>query len=95
MNQTERLLRRLESGPISPLEALRELGIYRLAARVKDLRAAGHAVETRMVEVRTADGSLATVAEYRLHRAPVQASLWPTQEAREAVGALDMARGMA
>lgn len=33
-SQCERLLSRLESGPVEPLTALSELGIYRLAARI-------------------------------------------------------------
>lgn len=34
-------------GSITPMEALRELHIYRLAARVKDLRDAGHTITTQ------------------------------------------------
>jgi hypothetical protein len=32
---------------VTPLDALAELRIYRLAARISDLRAAGHDIETR------------------------------------------------
>lgn len=34
MSQCARLLDRLERGPITPMEAWNELGVYRLAARV-------------------------------------------------------------
>lgn len=50
MSQTDELLSMLrdrgEVG-VTPLDALAELRIYRLAARVSDLRAAGHVIETR------------------------------------------------
>lgn len=48
MKQTDRVLAYIEfHGSISDLEALREIGIRRLAARVWDLRAAGHDIRTR------------------------------------------------
>jgi hypothetical protein len=46
---------------LTPLQALRKFGCFRLAARVSDLRSNGHAIETRRV---TKNG--ATYAEYRL-----------------------------
>ncbi len=47
MNQTDRVLAFIEgNGSISDLEAFRQLGIRRLAARIKDLRDAGHNIET-------------------------------------------------
>lgn len=61
MSQTDRLLRRLRRGPLTPLEAWRELGIYRVAARVHDLRAAGKHIERELVTVRGH-----RVARYRL-----------------------------
>jgi hypothetical protein len=77
MTQTDRLLAWLQSGKsIEPLEALRELGIYRLAARIRDLRAAGHAIHTETVGVRCADGAAASVARYSLAVAPRQACLF-------------------
>lgn len=36
-------------GSIEPLTALREYGIYRLGARIADLRADGHAITTGTV----------------------------------------------
>jgi hypothetical protein len=55
-----------ERGSITPLVALRELGIYRLASRVLDLRRDGYPIETVMVERSTRSGK-ARVAEYRLN----------------------------
>ena len=47
MTQTVDVLIHLRKhGKISPLEALRKLGIYRLGARVLDLRKAGHVIHT-------------------------------------------------
>lgn len=54
-------------GSITPLEALRELGVMRLGARIYDLREAGHSIEREMVEVPTRDGTT-RVARYRLAR---------------------------
>lgn len=52
MSQTDRLLKRLKRGPLTPLQAWRELGIYRAAARVLDLRRAGHDIVSEPVTVR-------------------------------------------
>jgi KaiC/GvpD/RAD55 family RecA-like ATPase len=53
-NQTAQVLASLrqrgEDG-ITPLDALREIGSFRLGARVFDLRKAGHDIETHMVEL--------------------------------------------
>ena len=53
MSQTDSLLRYLERHPkgISPLTALEWLGTFRLAARVHELRAQGHRIETRFVNL--------------------------------------------
>lgn len=47
MSQTETILAHLQAGgSITPIDALREFGIFRLAARIKDIRDEGHAVQT-------------------------------------------------
>ena len=47
MTQTETILAHLQTGEgITQLNALRYYGCFRLAARIKDLRDAGHDVET-------------------------------------------------
>lgn len=60
------LLERLKRGPITPLEALNELGIMRLGGRIYDLRQAGHQIRKEMVEVDTRNGGKAHVARYTL-----------------------------
>lgn len=46
MNQCERIMRYLEEfGSITPLEAMEEFGIMRLASRIHDLRAQGVEIE--------------------------------------------------
>lgn len=63
--QTERLLDYLkEHRRINPMEAWRELGIYRLGARVFDLRAAGHHIESGRVKVSNQFGEQCRVASY-------------------------------
>lgn len=41
-SQNERVLARLKRGPLTPRAAFLELGVMRLAARIYDLRLAGH-----------------------------------------------------
>ena len=45
--QNEMVLDHLQSGkPLTPLTALQRYGVFRLAARVCDLRSMGHEIET-------------------------------------------------
>jgi DNA-binding IclR family transcriptional regulator len=63
----DRLLKHLQShGTITPMEAWSELGIYRLGARVFDLRKAGHNVETEIVPLQNQFGEPCKVARYTL-----------------------------
>jgi len=63
MSQESDIIRHLKTkGPITPLEALREYGIMRLAARIGDLRSRGFPIATDIIEV--AKGK--RVARYRL-----------------------------
>jgi replicative DNA helicase len=49
MTQCEQILRHLrERGSITQKEAVNEYGIYRLSARILDLRQQGHEIETEM-----------------------------------------------
>ena len=59
--QTETIHEMLKAGPVTPLDALRECGCFRLAARINDLRNRGHAINTDSV---TQNGK--TFASYRL-----------------------------
>lgn len=46
--QCDRILRHLrEIGPITQADAIREYGCFRLAARIADLRKAGHVINKR------------------------------------------------
>lgn len=65
--QTDRVLERLRKSPLTQMEALTELGVMRLGARILELREAGHKIETETVEVATrVTGETARVARYRL-----------------------------
>ncbi len=67
MNQRDRLLDYLKAhGRIDPLSAWQEIGIYRLAPRVLELRQAGHSIAKETVEVRNRYGESCRVACYRL-----------------------------
>jgi hypothetical protein len=70
MSQTDVILRLLIERPegITALDALREAGSFRLAARIADLRAAGNAIASEMVT--TESGK--RVARYYLQ----QPTLW-------------------
>lgn len=54
MTQEQDILAYLQkNGTIDPAQAFYELGVYRLGARIFDLRAEGHAIET---EIRRKEG---------------------------------------
>lgn len=75
--QTDAILAHLRAGhEITPLEALERFGCMRLAARIADLRGAGHDIETRDV---SRNGK--TFAAYRL-KTPIQAELFQIQGVR-------------
>lgn len=66
VNQCEAVLSYIRRhGSITPLEALQELGVGRLAARINDLREQGHAIASDMVDVQTRAGQ-SRVARYTL-----------------------------
>jgi len=51
MTQAEQILAHLEAGKsITPLEALKEYGIFRLGARIYDLKREGHDIEASTIE---------------------------------------------
>lgn len=67
MNQTERVLNWLqERGDLDPMTAWNELGIYRLGARIFDLRKEGYPIERRMKDVCNRFGETCHVACYSL-----------------------------
>ena len=53
MTQSEMILAHLKSGkPITPLEALKAYGVYRLGARIWDLKRQGHPIRLELVSDR-------------------------------------------
>ena len=67
MTQNERVLDYLEQHKgIEPMTALSELGVFRLAARIADLKKDGHNIKSEMIDVWNRWGEKATVAYYQL-----------------------------
>ena len=64
--QCARLLGVLRQKPITSLEILHELGIYRAGARVFDLKAQGYRVVADIVTVPNRHGETCRVARYAL-----------------------------
>jgi len=50
MNQNQLLLKHLKKRPITPLEALSKLGIFRLSARILELKQAGYTILTTIIK---------------------------------------------
>ena len=53
-------------GSITPLEAMRDLGIMRLGARIHDLKQLGFPIVSEMIEVETRFGTKTRVAQYSM-----------------------------
>ena len=67
MKQEERILKYMRDfGSITPLEAMQDLGVMRLGARIYDLKKAGHPISRRMVTKKNRYGESVSFAEYRL-----------------------------
>ena len=65
--QTERIVEYMEEfDSITPLEAMRDLGCYRLSARIYDLKKDGADIKKEMIQVRNRFGEFTTVAQYTL-----------------------------
>lgn len=50
MSQEFMILQHMRAEPITPIDALRDYGCFRLAARIKDLRDMGYDIETDIIE---------------------------------------------
>ena len=75
MTQCERVLKHLEQhGTITPMEAIKELGIMRLGARIWDLKHEGHDIRRKLVTGKNRHGETVRYAEYRLIRGDNDAS---------------------
>lgn len=66
MTQNELILTWLKKAPIGPMEALNELGVYRLASRINELRKEGYEIETMRHTIVNRYGDEVSVARYVL-----------------------------
>ena len=67
MTQCERVLKYMEDfGSINPMQAMKDLGVMRLGARIFDLKKAGHKITRRTVTGRNRYGAPVIYAEYKL-----------------------------
>ena len=55
-----------EFGSITPLEAMRDIGCYRLSARISDLKKKGFPIETKKETVLNRRGKQSRIARYSL-----------------------------
>lgn len=63
--QAERVLQYMRDfGSITPLEAMSDLGVMRLAARIADLKKAGYNIERKLVTVKNRYEQDCVVAQY-------------------------------
>lgn len=67
MTQNERVIQYMtETGSITALEAIRELGVLRLAARISDLRKEGHLITASTESGKNRYGDACHWVRYRL-----------------------------
>lgn len=67
MTQCEKILNYIHvNGSITPLDALREFGVMRLASRITDLKNSGHTIEKTMIKSKNRYGDTVRYARYRL-----------------------------
>lgn len=67
VKQTDRVLQYMQDfGSITQLDALRDLGVMRLASRISDLRKMGYPIEARMETVKNRYGERASIKRYSL-----------------------------
>ncbi len=73
MTQEEKILDYMERhGSITPLEAMNELGVMRLGARIYDLKESGIKIITETVKGKNRDGETTRFARYRLEKENAQ-----------------------
>ena len=67
MTQCERVLDHLQAfGSLTAMEALSELGVFRLASRISELKKDGYDISKKMVSVTNRFGEECHVAEYTI-----------------------------
>ena len=69
--QWQDMLDLLRAGPVTPLKALVEIGVFQPADPVRILRRKGYQIETRMVDYTTTRGREVKFAQYHLIAEPV------------------------
>lgn len=70
ITQCERIVRYMnEFGCITPLDALSDLGVMRLASRISDLRKAGVPIKKEMVSAKNRYGETVHFARYQIVKA--------------------------
>lgn len=74
MTQAEVVLAALHKAPLTSMEAFVEFGITRLAARINELRKAGHHIQTINKTMTNRLGGRCTYAQYALIASPASAS---------------------
>ena len=63
--QAQRIIGYIENhGSITQLEALKDLGVFRLASRISELRKNGYKIESQMVKVENRYGETCRVKRY-------------------------------
>jgi len=65
-SQNKIILKHLQKRSITAREAMLHYGIYRLAARINDLRNEGYEIKTLMIKRKNAAGRTVSYAEYSL-----------------------------
>ena len=67
LTQSQRIIRHLQDyKTITPKEAINEYGIYRLAARISDLKKEGYEFTSKRVTAKSRYGDKTSFAEYSL-----------------------------
>ena len=69
-SQAQRVLEYMEEfGGITQLDALKELGVMRLASRITDLRKRGYKIGGEMVDVKNRYGETVSIKRYKINQA--------------------------
>ena len=73
MTQVQRLKQALDNGAkITRLDALIDLGIFELSARIGELEKMGHKFTKQRIKVTNRFGESVTVVEYSLKKEPIK-----------------------
>lgn len=76
MNQQTALIFHLQHKPISQLVAAREMGIYRLSERIRELEFRGFQIDRRTAEQTNRYGNTTRYTVYSLVKCPANARLF-------------------